>query len=265
MANFTNGVSPWNRALVTGASSGIGRDLCRLLANAGTDLVIAARREDRLQELKAELDSKVEVEVIVTDLLDADDIEALAERISAEERPIDLLINNAGVGHFGEFTELDLEAEKDVIQVNVNALHSLCYAAAKTMQARKRGFILNVSSISGFAPYPRSATYCGSKAFVTNFSEALQSELADDGVVVSALCPGPVRTEFQVNAKVNLDVLPDVLVMESEDVARTALEDLAKKKALIVPGIPMKLTRALIKVTPAAGVRWMSNYVSSKR
>ena len=226
-------------------------------------MVIVARREDRLKELAAGLDT--EVEIIVADLENQSDIEVVARRLQDESKPVDLLINNAGLGNFGTFTELDIEAEKTVIQVNIDALHTLCHVAAKVMQERNHGWILNVSSISGFAPYPRSATYGGTKAFVTNFSEALQAELAKFGVVVSALCPGPTRTEFQKNAHVDLDVLPDFLITESLEVAAIGLADLAKKKAIIVPGASMKATRAIIKVLPGAAIRKISDYISSKR
>lgn len=257
------GINPWNRALVTGASSGIGRDMCKILSAQGTDLVIVARRQDRLEELAAQLET--DVEILVADLTKQSDIEAVAKRLQDESKPVDLLINNAGLGNFGTFTDLDLDAEKTVIQVNVDALHTLCHVAANTMKERKHGWILNVSSISGFAPYPRSATYGGTKAFVLNFSEALQAELSKDGVVVSALCPGPTRTEFQSNAKVDLGVLPDFLVTESLEVAAIGLSDLAKKKAVSVPGTSMKATRLIIKLLPGSAIRKISDYISSKR
>lgn len=257
------GVNPWNRALVTGASSGIGRDLCRRLAKSGTDLVIVARRKDRLEDLAEEL--TVDVEILVADLSEPLELKKVEQRLQQDDKPVDLLINNAGIGNFGAFEDLNLEAERRVIDLNVVALHQLCYAAIKTMIVRKRGWILNVSSIVGFAPYPRSATYGGTKAFVTNFSESLQTEMAPKGIVISALCPGPVRTEFQQNAEVSIDAMPNVLVMESDEVAKIALEDLAKKKALIVPGIPMKTTRAIVKLIPAGMTRWASGFISSKR
>jgi len=260
---MANGINPWNRALVTGASSGIGRDICRRLAVGGTDLVVVARRKDRLEELAEELE--VDVEVITADLGIRSEVENIARRLKAEERPVDLLVNNAGIGNFGAFTDLDLEGERKVIELNVMALHHLCYAAAEAMQERKRGWILNISSISGFASYPRSATYGATKAFVTNFSEALQNELAPNGIIVSAVCPGPVKTEFQKHADVDIQVLPGVMVMESEDVARISLESFAKKKTIIIPGIPMKATKAIIKFFPASFTRWASGFISSKR
>lgn len=259
----TSGINPWNRALVTGASSGIGRDMCKILSSQGTDLVVVARREDRLNELADSLN--VDVEIMVADLSSQADLEKLSKRLEDESKPIDLLINNAGIQNFGSFTDLDLEKEKTVIQVNINALHTLCHVASRVMKERRHGWILNVSSITGFAPYPRSATYGGTKAFVTNFSEALQAELAPFGVIVSALCPGPTRTEIQTNATIDLNVLPDFLITESPDVAAVGLSDFAKKKPVIVPGAPMKVTRGLIKVLPGAAIRKISDYISSKR
>lgn len=256
-------VNPWNRALVTGASSGIGLEICKKLAKEGTDLVIVARREDLLEELSKELD--VDVEVITADLKTKKDLDTICDRLSQDEKPIDLLVNNAGFGTYGKFVDLNIKTEQDMIKVNIIALQRLAYCAAKTMAERKRGWILNVSSIASFAPYPRCATYAATKAFVTSFSEALRSELEDSGIVVSALCPGPVKTEFQKISNINLDVMPNIAVMKPDEVAEIALNDFAKKKAIIIPGLPMKATHAIIKLAPASIIRRASAYISSQR
>ena len=152
----------WERALVTGASSGIGRAFARELADRGTDLVIVARDGDRLEQLAAELGSApgpgVEVEVLVADLSDREQLLAVAERLASDDSPIDLLINNAGFGYSGDFLDLDPDGETAVVDVNIAALHRLAHAAGTAMTARGRGGILHVSSVAGFGPAPRAAS-----------------------------------------------------------------------------------------------------------
>ena len=180
------GLDRWHRALVTGASSGIGEAAARLLAANGTNLVIVARNRERLESLATELGPgsgvEVEVEVLVADLADRAQLAAVAERLHSPDSPIDLLINNAGFGFVGEFVGLDPEAEQSVVDVNVVAMQRLAHAAGSAMSQRGRGGILNVSSVAGFGPSPKSATYAATKAFVTSFSEAIHLELGPHGL-----------------------------------------------------------------------------------
>lgn len=257
-------MADWNRALVTGASSGIGQAFARILAAAGTDLVAVARDEGRLRALAEELSPGVEVEVVVADLADRSQVARVADRLEAGEGPVDLLVNNAGFGHVGEFIDLDPLAEASVIDVNVAAMHRLAHAAGTAMSARGRGGILNVSSVAGFAPSPRAATYAATKAFVTSFSEALHVELGPYGVVVSCLCPGLTRTEFQQRAGRDVDGVPDALWQSAEDVAKAGLRGLAKGRAVVVPGAQNKAMRTMIKASPSGLVRRVSTVVADR-
>ena len=240
----------WERALVTGASSGIGRAMAELLARRGTDLVITARDGDRLRALASELRSTVEAEVLVADLGDRAQLDRVVERLGATEAPIDLLINNAGFGFSGDFIDLDADDETAVVDVNIVALHRLAHAAGTAMSARGRGGILNVSSIAGYGPSPRAATYAATKAFVTSFSEALHAELGPQGVTVSCLCPGLTRTEFQQRAGSRTDNTPDFLWQTAEEVAEAGLVGLDRGRAVVVPGAHNKILSLGLRAAP---------------
>lgn len=247
-------VGPWERALVTGASSGIGMAFARVLAARGADLVVTARDGERLEALAAELRSGsgrgVDVEVLVADLADRAQLDSVVARLEADDRPIDLLVNNAGFGFSGDFVELDRDGETSVVDVNIVALHRLAHAAGTAMSARGRGGILNVSSIAGYGPAPRAATYAATKAFVTSFSEALHAELGPQGVVVSCLCPGLTRTEFQQRAGSNTDATPDFLWQSAEAVAEAGMAGIDAGKAVVVPGAHNKVLSAGIRLAP---------------
>ena len=184
----------WKRALVTGASSGIGRDLCRELAADGTDLVVVARDERRLDALADELD--VDVEVLVADLSRRADIDRVAARLADDEVPVDLLVNNAGFGKGGPLVENDMDVAVDVVTVNATAVMVLSHAAAVALVRRGGGGIVNVSSMAGELVAPNSAVYSATKAFVTSFSESLHQELKPLGVTVTAALPGFTDTIF---------------------------------------------------------------------
>ncbi len=244
----------WNRALVTGASSGIGWAFARLLAKKGTDLVIVARDEERLRSLAAELgpesDRPVDVEVLVADLSDRAELAVVEDRLGSASQPIDLLINNAGFGFSGQFVALELDRETAVVEVNIVALHRLAHAAGTAMACQGRGGILNISSVAGFGPAPGAATYAATKAFVTSFSEALHAELGPQGVTVSCLCPGLTHTEFQQRAGSSTDHTPAFLWQSAEAVAEAGLAGLERGRAVVVPGAHNKILTAGIKVAP---------------
>ncbi len=240
----------WTRALVTGASSGIGDAIARRLAADGTDLVIVARDESRLLALAAELADR-DIEVLVADLGDEAQLAKVEARLADEAMPIDLLVNNAGFGHQGRFVELDLDAEVSVIDVNITAVVRLAHAAGRAMAARGDGGILNVASIAGLAPSPGSAIYGASKAFVVSFGEALHQELADSGVVVSTVCPGFTRTEFQSRADYDASIIPWMLWQSPDRVAGSALAGLAKGSPRVVPGVHNKAAAGATKLLPA--------------
>jgi short-subunit dehydrogenase len=232
----------YRTALVTGASSGIGESFARILAARGTDLVIVARRAEMLDGLARELVERyrVAVEVLAADLTDPGQRAEVEGRLRAE--PVELLVNNAGYGAFGAFAELPLDDHLAQIDLNVAALVRLTHAALPGMVARGRGGVLNVASMSGFAPSPGSATYGATKAYVASFSESLHSEVAGKGVHVTALCPGFTRTED--------DVPPNLLWLRRDDVARAGLEAVSAGRALCIPGVQYKAAFPALKLVP---------------
>ena len=223
------------KALITGASSGIGRDMARYLAQKGWDLILVARREDRIKELQKEL-SGVNVRCITTDVGRAEDCFALYETVKDEA--IDMLINNAGFGLAGEFVKTDLDTELNMIEVNIRAVHILTKLFLRDFVARDSGVILNVASSAGFMPGPLLSTYYATKNYVLRLSEAIYEELRRKGskVKISVLCPGPVNTEFNQVAKVKFAV--DGIL--SEECARIAIDGALKGKLIIIPGGMMK-------------------------
>lgn len=243
----------WKRALVTGASSGIGEAIARRLAAQGTELVLVARRVDRLNVLAAELD--VAVEVLGADLSEQGQLHTVVQRLQADTAPVDLLVNNAGFGAVGDFLATESEAEDQMLGVNVAAVHALCRAGGAAMVARGGGGILNVSSIAGFAPTPRSATYGATKAFVTSLSESLHLELGPQGVVVTCVCPGLTRTEFHQRAGYEPGAVPARSWQSADDVAAAALDGLARGKPVVVPGGQNKAAVMAAKIAPQGLVR----------
>jgi uncharacterized protein len=251
----------WTRALVTGASSGIGDAVARMLAAEGTALVVVARDEGRLRRLADELGTN-QVEVLPADLGEGAALAAVEARLASADAPVDLLVNNAGFGFSGDFVDLDLDKEVAVIDVNITALVRLSHVAGSAMAARGRGGILNVSSIAGMVPAARTATYGASKAFVTRFSEALHLELKPRGVHVSCLCPGFTRTEFQSRAEFDTSKIPGMLWDSAETVAKAGLDGVAKNKAVVVPTAKYRSAVVLTKHTPDFITRRLSGAFS---
>lgn len=239
----------WERALVTGASSGIGREFARQLAADGTDLVVVARDERRLRELAESVG--VDCEVVVADLSDRPALGRVEARLADPSSQIDLLINNAGFGFQGLFHELGLDAASAVVDVNVTAVHRLAHAAAGAMVSAGRGGIVNVSSMAGFTSAPGTATYAATKAFVTSLSESMHSELQPHGVHVCALCPGFTRTEFQDRADYDASSIPDLAWQSAADVARAGLHGVAKNRPVVVPGALNKVAVGAVNALPA--------------
>ena len=223
------------KALITGASSGIGRDMARILHKMGVELFLTARRSELLTQLKQELDGKPEV--IAMDLSDSQSCEELYQRLRGEK--IDILINNAGFGVFGEFLDTSLEREVEMIDVNIKAVHTLTKLFLKDFEKRDSGYILNVASAAAFLPGPLMASYYAGKAYVQRLSLAIYEELRKRGshVCVSVLCPGPVDTEFNQVAGVKFGIS----ALSSYKVAECAIKGLFKKKPVIVPGVKVRL------------------------
>lgn len=231
------------KALITGASSGIGRDIARYLSNLGYDIIAVARDGEALNLLK---ELKTKVETISLDLSDNQKCKSLYETV--KHKKIDILVNNAGFGDFGEFTNADLDKELNMIDVNVKAVHILTKLFLKDMVKQDSGYILNVASIAGFMPGPLMATYYSTKAYIVRLTQSLYTELRKkkSKVRVSVLCPGPVNTNFNnvANVKFNLKG------QSSEYVAKYAIDQMLKGKLIILPGLKIKVARFLAKISP---------------
>ena len=227
--------------LVTGASSGIGAEAARSLARRGHGVTLVARRADRLEALAAELRSAhgVRVEVLECDLADDAARDRMLDALGELAVNVEVLVNNAGFGTGGLFHELDAEREAEMVRLNVEAVVSLCGRYVPEMVRRGRGAVLNVASTAAFQPLPRQATYGATKAFVLSFTDALHAELAGTGVTATALCPGPVRTEFADTAGIGEEAegLPDVFWAEAADVAEQGVRGLEKSRRVVVPGL----------------------------
>lgn len=249
---------PFTSALVTGASSGIGEEVVRQLAAAGVPTVAVARRVERLQELATELTG---VEVMPADLGTRAGQDMVAARMDEPDRPIDLVVNNAGFGTSGHFHELDADRLAAEIELNVTALTRLSHAALSVMIPRKQGWLLNVSSVASFQPAPGLAVYAATKAYVTSLTESLHEEAGAAGVKVSALCPGLTRTEFQSvsNTGHYQSAMPGFAWTDVEEVARVGLDGVAKGRAIIVPGTLYKALVGAGSMTP----RWLKRSLSS--
>ena len=243
------------KALITGASSGIGKDMARVLANKGYELVIVARDEKKLEEVKNELSPITKVEIISTDLSD----EANCKEIYKEVENVDLLINNAGFGDCGNFTKTSLEKEINMIKTNIIAYHILTKI---DMKAKNEGKILNVASIAGFMPGPLMATYYATKNYVVKLSEAIREELKKEksNVQISILCPGPVETNFNKVANVKFNLRE----ADSKKVAQYAIKELEKGKFYIVPGLDVKIAKLGAKIIPTNIIQKFA-YMAQKR
>ena len=231
-------------ALITGASSGIGRDMARVLAHRGYELVLVARRKDKLEKLAKELD--VKTTIINLDLSIEENCYKLYEKIKSKD--IDVVINNAGFGLFGIFTETDLDTELKMIDLNIKAYHILTKLFLKDFVKKDKGYILNVCSSAGFMAGPRLSTYYATKNYVTKLTMAIHEELKQmkSNVHISALCPGPVATEFNKVAHGTFAIRE----ANSYTVAEYAIDKLFKHKMIIVPTILMKLTLFFNRFAP---------------
>src|SRR5438105_8788437 len=256
-------------AVITGASAGIGREFARQLALRAQRIVLVARRGDRLEELRLELQARnpaLQIEIEVADLSVLERVMELGRDLS-KDKPVDFLINNAGLGDYGAVSTADPKRLNEMIQVNVLAVTALTRALLPQMIARKRGAILNVSSSAGFLPIPGFAVYAATKAYVTSFSEALRAELRGTGVSVCTLCPGPVPTEFQEAAKRpggQPEGGPEFVQVSAEQVARDALAAIEADQPLVIPGFVMKIGMFLVRITPMPILRWAARFSASR-
>jgi short-subunit dehydrogenase len=245
-------------ALVTGASSGIGAQIARVLARRGCDLTLVARRADRLADLADELRTAVDVDVLAADLSEESGVAAVEHRL--RDRPVGLLVNNAGVGTGGKFHELPLQDELAEIMLNVVALVRLTRAALPAMVADGHGGVLNVSSLAGDQPLRGSATYCATKAYVTTFTESIAAELRGTGVHVTVLKPGFTYTEMSGSEAPDPQSFAGRrLWLQADEVAEAAVEAVARGRLVCVPGAPWKAVSALVQTLPRPVVRTLSS------
>lgn len=250
------------KALVTGASSGIGKDMTKVLAKLNYDLVLVARNKEGLNKVKLELqkeNAKINIKTFEMDL----NIKENCYKLYEQEKNIDLLINNAGFGLYGEFTETDLEKEINMINTNITAVHILTKLYLKDMVKENKGHILNVASIAGFMPGPLMATYYATKNYVVSLTRAIRKELRKNKskVKISLLCPGPVDTNFNNVANVKFKI-PG---LTSEYVAKYAIKKMQKGRLIIIPGTLIKIVRWLTEITPDVIVEEFSYHTQTKK
>jgi len=232
------------KVLITGASSGIGLEMARILAKDNNQLILVARDKIKLQSIQEELGKNVKI--IVADLSKESKVKELY--VLCKNEQIDILINNAGFGECGKFCETDLTGELEMIDVNIRAVHILTKLFLKDMKKRNSGYILNVASMAAFAPGPLMATYYATKSYVMKLTTSIYEELRRDKskVSISCLCPGPVDTNFLKKANVKFSVKP----LNSKDVAYYAIRKMYDRKLIIIPGFMMKVTKFLTKIAP---------------
>ncbi|MDU0967491.1 MAG: SDR family oxidoreductase [Actinomycetaceae bacterium] len=252
------------RALITGASSGLGEQFAIQLAERGHNLVLVARRADRLEALARDLESAhgVEVEVLPADLADRDQLERVAQRVRSATSPVDLLVNNAGFGLGQNFLEDDLAREEQALAVMVRAVLVLSHAAGNTMRQRGHGAICNVSSI---AADTTMGTYAAHKTWVNQFTQSLAEDLRGTGVRVVSLRPGTTRTEFWNTEGIEADEVPTIFMLEPERVVADALQALRGGPTVCVPSLPYKIIDVIVAKSPRSIVRRISSGIHRNR
>lgn len=240
-------------ALITGASGGIGYEFAKLFAQDGYNLVLVARSEGKLNDIANKFKDKfgISVKVIVKDLAKSTAPEEIFSETQQDNIKVDILVNNAGFATYGQFTEIDVNAELQMIQVNITCLTYLSKLYAKGMAERKKGKILNVASTAAFQPGPLMAVYYATKAYVLSFSEAIANELRDVGVTVTTLCPGPTESGFQERAKMeDSKLVSGRKIMDAETVAKAGYKSLMAGETVVIPGLKNQLLANAVRFLP---------------
>ncbi|MEX0999954.1 MAG: SDR family oxidoreductase [Thermodesulfobacteriota bacterium] len=251
--------------LITGASSGLGMELAKLFAADGSDLVLVARREERLIELADELKSEhgIEVHVLPKDLSKKSAPKEIFNHLNKEKIEIDVVVNNAGFGNKGHIADLDTDLQLDMIQVNLVALTHLTRLFITGIIERGYGGILNVGSLAGFQPGPNLAVYYATKAYVLSFTEALAEEISNPNIKISCLAPGPVKTEFGEKSDLEDSLLFKVSLMEMAPVVKAGYEGFRKGQTIIIPGLKQQIVPFLNRFTPRLLVRKIAKKLNS--
>lgn len=255
-------------ALITGASAGIGLELARCFARGGWDLILVARRGDKLRELAAELEERygIAAHVLVEDLSQAESTERIVQVLAEKKVSVDVLVNNAGFAEFGPFADSDAATMQQVLGVNIVALTMLSRALLPAMieatrRDGKRRRILNVGSVAGFLPGPLMAVYYASKAYVLSLSESMAAELSQQNISVTCLCPGPTTSEFQSVAKMDFSSLSKSVLMDATTVARAGYRGCMRGETLVIPGASNKIGAFVPRLLPrkmlARLIRWV--------
>lgn len=255
-------------ALVTGASSGIGMELVRVLARNGHDVIITARNADALEALAGQMEGKhgVTVTVIPLGLADPEAPRTLMDAVNAQHLKVDILVNNAGFGLSGLFAETDINREIEMIELNITALTHLTKLFLAPMLARRTGRIMNVASIAGFMPGPLMSVYYATKAYVISFSEALAEELRDSGITVTTFCPGPTATNFANEAGLKSSRLFSIgAVASAESVAEFAYSAMMDGKRIAIPGLKNKLIAQGNRIAPRSLVTKLARLAQENR
>lgn len=253
--------------LITGGTSGIGAEFAAQLAAKGSNLVLVARDQQRLDAKADELRTRfgIEVETLEADLATEEGLAAVVARVNDTERPIDMLINNAGFGSKGSFLDNPASVHEEMLHVNGRAVLTLTHAALSQFVPRDSGGVLNVSSVAGYTPgYRSSATYGATKAFVTAITEGLAPSLEGTGVKISALCPGFVRSNFHKRAGIDMTKMPKILWLEPDDVVRDGLRGYEAGEVIIVPSIQYKLVVLATRLLPRVIVRRTFKIIGNK-
>ena len=247
--------------MITGSSSGIGRDMAYYLANLGYDLILVGRNKERLEEVKNKISEKVKVKIVVVDLSNSQKVKDLY--VLTKNDNIDILVNNAGFGVFGEFINTDINTELNMIDVNIKALHMLTKFYLKDMVKKDKGLILNVASSASFMAGPLLSSYYASKSYVYRLTLAIKEELRrkKSNVHIAVLCPGPVDTNFNNRAGVTFSVK----ALSSEYVAKYAIDKLLKGKTIIIPGIKMKLVKFFVRFLPDKFIARLTYNIQKKK
>lgn len=250
--------------LITGGTEGIGFELVKLFAKDNHNLIIVARNYEKLKKVKiaVEKEFNVKVEIISVDLSVSNSCEKVYEFVEKNNFTVDNLINNAGVGCFGYFNELDIKEQEDLISINVLSLTNLTSYFLNKMIENKNGGILNVASTAAFSAGPKMSTYYASKAFVLSLTESIYEEVKDKGIKVSCLCPGAVKTEFQKKSKIVKSEKAKGLLMDADKVAKVAYEGYKKGNVIIIPGLKNKFLVWANKFIPRSLARKIVLYTN---
>ena len=253
-------------ALITGASEGIGYELVKLFAKDGYDCVLAARNKQKMDQLAAEVEKRfgITTRVIAKDLSLPESAQEIFDELNAAGIPVDVLINNAGLGLCGDFAKSDMNMNMHLLQVNLLTLTKLTWLFLPGMLKRKSGKIMNVGSIASFAPSPNFALYNASKAYVLFFSEALREELKGTGVSVTCLCPGATATHWQARAGAVGIRLNKLRRVDAKTVAETGYKGLMKNKRVVIPGLDNKITVLSSQLAPRAMILKVTRFLTQK-